>query len=166
VCDSRHDRQFLALLDDHGPIVLAVLRRLCRNHHDAEDAFQETAVRVWRSLAHQPKLRNPRAWLLTIAYRAYLDQVSRRHDTEKGHDFVQSADVRLLDPQSQVEHKEEQDRVHQAIASLREPLREVLLLHYTSHLSLKETAAAMGIAVGTAKSRLNAALGKLRGLLQ
>src|SRR5438094_149546 len=48
VGDPWHDRQFLALLDDHGAIVLALLRRLCRNQHDAEDAFQETAVRVWR----------------------------------------------------------------------------------------------------------------------
>ena len=71
--DSGLDRQFLALLDDHGAIVLALLRRLCRNHHDAEDAFQDTAVRVWCSLANEPALCNPRAWLLTIAYRAYLD---------------------------------------------------------------------------------------------
>jgi len=166
VSDSRHDRQFLALLDDHGAIVMALLRRLCRNHHDAEDAFQETAVRVWRSLGQQPVLRNPRGWLLTIAYRAYLDQASQRRGTENGHDCAQTPDQRLLPPEARVEQKEEEARVHQAIASLPEPLREVVFLHYTARLSLKETAAAMGLALGTAKSRLNAALGKLRGLLQ
>jgi DNA-directed RNA polymerase specialized sigma24 family protein len=40
------------------------------------------------------------------------------------------------------------------------------MLHYTGRLSLSETAAAMGLSVGTVKSRLNAALGKLRGLLE
>src|SRR6516225_6896777 len=82
VSDPRHERQFLALLDDHGPVVLALLRRLCRNPHDAEDAFQETAVRVWRSLGSQPAVRNPRGWLLTIAYRTFLDQAARRRGPE------------------------------------------------------------------------------------
>ena len=166
VSDSGQDRQFLALLDDHGAIVLALLRRLCRNYHDAEDAFQDTAVRVWCSLANEPALRNPRSWLLTIAYRAYLDQAARRPTTAKGDDFAQTPDERLLPPETQVEQQEEQARVRKAIASLPEPLREVLLLHYTGQLSLKETAAALGIAVGTAKSRLNSALAKLREFLQ
>jgi RNA polymerase sigma-70 factor (ECF subfamily) len=121
---------------------------------------------VWRSLANQPALRNPRAWLLTIAYRAYLDQAARRLDTAKDQDCAQTPDERSLPPEIQVEQQEEQARVRQAIASLPEPLREVLLLHYTGQLSLKETATALGIAVGTVKSRLNSALAKLREFLQ
>src|SRR5262249_2205942 len=158
-------RQFLALLDDHGPVVLALLRRLCRNHHDAEDAFQETAIRVWRGLASWPVLRNPRAWVLTIAYRAYLDQVARRRDLKDSQDCAQAADERLLSPPAQVEKEEERARVRQALTALPEEQREVIVLHYTARLSLQETAKAMGLAVGTVKSRLNAILGKLRGLL-
>ena len=53
--------EFLKMVDDHGAAVLAMLRRLCGNIPDAEDAFQETAVRVWKSFDRQPPLRNPRA---------------------------------------------------------------------------------------------------------
>jgi RNA polymerase sigma-70 factor (ECF subfamily) len=166
VSDPRHERQFLALLDDHGPVVLALLRRLCRNAHDAEDAFQETAVRVWRGLGNRPALRNPRGWLLTIAYRAYLDQAARRRIAEGSPDCEATPDERLPPPDAQAEWKEEQARVRQALAALPQSQRDVVLLHYTGHLSLEQTAATMGLAVGTVKSRLHAALGKLRGLLQ
>ena len=42
----------------------------------------------------------------------------------------------------------------------------MFVLHYTGGLSLRETAAAMGIAVGTAKSRLSSGLIQLRKTLQ
>src|SRR5262245_51538169 len=72
------DREiFLGLVDEHGAAVLALLRRLCGRGHDAEDLFQEVAVRVWRNLGSRPRLRNPRGWLMTIAYRAFLDHEAR-----------------------------------------------------------------------------------------
>jgi RNA polymerase sigma-70 factor (ECF subfamily) len=166
VFDLQPERQFLAMLDEHGPSILALLRRLCRNRDDAEDAFQETAVRVWRSLGNQPRLRNPRGWLLTIAYRTYLDQVKRGRVPVCGQDPADVADRRLLPPAAAAERQEEAEQVREAVASLPEALREVVLLHYTARLSLHETAQAMGLSVGTVKSRLNAALGKLRGLLE
>jgi RNA polymerase sigma-70 factor, ECF subfamily len=73
------DREtFLALVDRHGAGALGMLRRLCGNGHDAEDVFQDVAVRVWKHLGERPRLRDDRAWLLTIAYRAYLDHQARR----------------------------------------------------------------------------------------
>jgi DNA-directed RNA polymerase specialized sigma24 family protein len=74
---------------------MALLRRLCRNQHDAEDAFQQTALRVWRSFASRPWLRNPRAWLMRIAYRTFLDQQSKRTQ----HEWLQDiTDDRLDNP--------------------------------------------------------------------
>ena len=68
---------FLGLVDEHGAAVLALLRRLCGRGHDAEDLFQDVAVRVWRNLGSRPTIRNPRGWLMTIAYRVYLDHQAR-----------------------------------------------------------------------------------------
>jgi RNA polymerase sigma-70 factor (ECF subfamily) len=44
--------------------------------------------------------------------------------------------------------------------------RAAVVLHYGSELSIRETAEAMGVAVGTAKSRLNAALGRLKTAME
>lgn len=166
VFGQQSERQFLGMLEEHGPSILALLRRLCRNATDAEDALQETAVRVWRSLDSRPRLRNPRGWLLTIAYRVYVDQAKRWRIVTCGQHPEDLPDPHLLPPEAEAERREEAERVRGAVASLPEAQREVVLLHYTARLSLRETAQAMGLSVGTVKSRLHAALGQLRGFLE
>ncbi len=150
---------FLGLVDEHGAPALAMLRRLCGNPHDADDVFQEVAVRVWRHLDARPRLRNARAWLMTIAYRAFLDHRARRPahapltgDEPSGWD----------DPGTLAEAAEGRRSVHDAVAALPESLREVVALHYTGGLTLRQVAEATGLPSGTVKSRLNAGLEHLR----
>lgn len=150
---------FLGLVDEHGAAALALLRRLCGNPHDADDVFQEVAVRAWRHLGDRPRLRSERAWLLTIAYRAFLDHRARR-----------PAHVPLLgdepaawgDPTAPAEAAEGRQSVHEAVAALPESLREVVALHYTGGLTIRQVAEATGLPSGTVKSRLNAGLEQLR----
>ena len=159
---SKQRREFLELLDLHGPSLLAMLRRLCRNRHDAEDVLQETAIRVWRSFGRRPILRSPRAWLMTVAYRAFVDHCHR----QSSHDALEDiADHRDTMPDSIAENAERCGRVRSAIDELPSEIRQVVVLHYTAQLTIRETASAMNISVGTAKSRLNAALVKLRRIL-
>jgi RNA polymerase sigma-70 factor (ECF subfamily) len=75
-------------------------------------------------------------------------------------------DLRFPTPLEHAERDETANRLRDEVADLSDPLRDVLALHYTAGLSIRETAAAMGISTGTAKSRLNAALNELRRRLQ
>jgi RNA polymerase sigma-70 factor (ECF subfamily) len=159
---SDHD-QFTELLEAHGAPLLALLRRLCGNQPDADDVFQETAVRVWKNFSSRPWLRNPRSWLMTIGYHAFLDSRDRRKGTAE---LVDPADRRGRSPGEMIEKAEDRDRVHVAIGELAEPIREVVVLHYIGGLSISQTAAAMQIAGGTVKSRLNSALVSLRRILE
>jgi len=152
------------MVDDHGSAVLALLRRLCGNLPDAEDAFQETAVRVWKSFDRRPPLRNPRAWLMQIAYRAFVDQHARRRKGELA-DVSGVADFRTRSPEGTALKVEEATQVGTAIEELSESLRQVVVLHYTGGLTLQETATALDIPIGTVKSRLGMALTKLRSIL-
>lgn len=159
------DREtFLVLVDQHGASVMGMLRRLCGNGHDAEDVFQDVAVRAWKHLGGRPRLRDPRAWLMTIAYRAYLDHCSHRppdrvslFDGEAPSRPAAGADPVLI-----AERTELARRVNEAVSGLTPPLREVVVLHYSGGLSLRQVAAAMGISIGTVKSRLGAGLEQLR----
>ena len=161
--DDPEYREFMAMVDDHGTALWAMLRRLCRHEQDAEDAFQETAVRVWRHLASRPRLRNPRGWLMTIGYRVFLNQKERVRVNEE---LADPPDLRIDPPPEEAARNEDAGRVHSALEQLAEPVREVLTLHYVGGLSLHETAASMGISVGTVKSRLHAGLNQVRRMLQ
>lgn len=162
---SADSETFLALLDRHGAVALGMLRRLCGNGHDADDAFQDVALRVWKHLGNRPWLRNDRAWLLTITYRAYLDQQARRppsHVPLLDDDEALARSAIDRDPVAVAERAESAALVKQAVAGLSPPLREVVVMHYTGGLTLRQIAAAMGISTGTVKSRLSAGLEQLR----
>src|SRR5690348_6347229 len=89
---GRHDGDaFAELVRRHGPMVLGVCRRLLRDPHDAEDAFQATflvAVRKAASVRPRELFGN---WLYGVAYRTALGAragIARRRAREK-----QAADV-------------------------------------------------------------------------
>jgi RNA polymerase sigma-70 factor (ECF subfamily) len=163
--DKRTHAEFVALVDAHGGAVLATLRRLCGNAHEADDLFQETAVRVWRHFDKRPWLRSPRAWLITIAYRTFLDS-RRRRQIVASDGALEVIDHRQPSVEKQAEDAELHVRVEKQIQSLPHELQQVLALHYQGGLSIRQTAAAMETTVATTKNRLHAALKRLRDTLR
>jgi RNA polymerase sigma-70 factor (ECF subfamily) len=152
-------------VDAHGAELVAFLRRLCGNPHDADDVFQETSVRVWRHLDDLSRVRNPGGWLMTIAYRAFLDMRSRR-ETAATSLSEEPTDRRNPGAEATAELAEDASRIQQAISVLPDSTRDVVMLHYVGGMSLSQTAAAMQLSEGTVKSRLNSALIGLRRLLK
>ena len=153
---------FVELVDHHGAVALAMLRRLCGNPHDADDVFQDVAVRAWKRLGARPAFQHPRAWLMTVAYHAFLDHKARRPALaalgESDPPSMRGDD----DPGARIEDAERRAGLDAAVAELPEGLREVVVLHYTGGLTLRQVAKATGLPPGTIKSRLNAGLERLR----
>ena len=82
---------------------------------------------------------------MTIAYRAFLDLQAKRRPSVPLDEHV---DIRLITPDAEAEQLGEAERVNRLVAGLPESVRQVVVLHYSSELSLKQTAAAMGVPVG------------------
>lgn len=156
---------FAVLVDRHAP----QLHRLAASivgADDAADATQEAWLSAWREL---PKLRDVdrfEPWLRRILVnrcRKFLRGRSRRIapvtlDPKFGHDPVDPAppvDARIT----------EQSALDAVFEQLSADQRALLVLHYTMDLSIRESAEALGIRSGTAKSRLNKALAALRAAL-
>jgi len=147
---------------------------LCRYLGDpsaAEDAFQATFLQVHLKCQQFEPGRKVRPWLYTIATNQAIDSQRRnkRHkmaslDRPSG---KESEDLQSLlallasrdsGPMAQMEDEERRRWVRQAVADLAEPLRIALTLIYYQGLKYREAAEALGVPVGTVKSRVHAAL--------
>mgnify|MGYP000922519478 FL=1 len=147
----------------HGP-VFAYLYRLTGHRQTAEDLTQETFTRLMTQIHTYHFPRPFRPWLYTIAHNLYRDHVkaaSRRAypsaDPERGQP------PRLIDLSEQIT---EQAALSQALRSLEDGERAVLLLRFYQGLTSEEVGRVLGIPAGTVRSRLSRAVRKLRDLLE
>jgi RNA polymerase sigma-70 factor, ECF subfamily len=130
-----------------------VVYRMCGSADLAEDAAQQTFLSAWRRLSSFRPQTSFRGWLYRIAVNAALDLLRREKP---------AVDIDLLplaspgaDPESRVEQRERARSVRQAVLSLPESSRAVLVLREYENLSYEEIAAALEIPMGTVMSRLN-----------
>jgi RNA polymerase sigma factor (sigma-70 family) len=70
--EHQDEAAFEVLLHRHGPMVLGVCRRILRNYHDAEDAFQATFLILLRKAATLTSREAVASWLYGVAYRTAL----------------------------------------------------------------------------------------------
>jgi RNA polymerase sigma-70 factor (ECF subfamily) len=129
---------------------------------DAEEAAQDAFVKAHRALGRFRSGEPFRPWLLTIvANEARNRRRTRGRRTAlalRAADPVASGE----DPEAAALAHERRERLLSAVERLREDDREVLACRYFLDLSEEETAAALGVARGTVKSRTHRALGRLQ----
>jgi RNA polymerase sigma-70 factor (ECF subfamily) len=140
----------------------ATARLILRDPDSAKDAVQETLIRAWRKL---PSLRDPDrfdAWLHRLLVRSCIDETrktrGRRIDVSLGEIDLPGA----MDAVSAVANRDELER---GFARLDPEQRAIIVLHHYLDLPMPEVAHALGIPLGTAKSRLNRSLALLRAAI-
>lgn len=150
-----------------------MLLSMLRNEADAEDAAQETAIKVYRNLHLFRGESQFRTWVLSIARNEGLGRLrklaSRREDSLDAETDEQTGDYTpaILTswrevPAEALERKELSELLRKAIADLPEIYRNVILLRDIEEMDGRDTAGVLGISVGAVKVRLHRA----RALLQ
>jgi RNA polymerase sigma-70 factor (ECF subfamily) len=138
---------------------------ITRSTADAEDAAQEGFIKAYRALGRFRSGANPRPWLLQIVANEARNRVrssGRRQQLElRLAEGFRPGDA-APSPEAAAVAAEERQHLLVLVKGLSEEDQLVIASRYFLELSGEETAAALGIAEGTVKSRLSRALARLR----
>jgi RNA polymerase sigma-70 factor (ECF subfamily) len=151
-------RAFAILVRRHEARVRSFLTRLA-GVHVADDLAQETFLRAWRNAGRFRGCGSYIGWLLSIAWRVFLD-AHRRHRTEQGRLAAAGPPDQIgTDPSVKVD-------VETLFAALDPDERAPLALCLGQGWSHAEAAEILAVPLGTLKSRLARATAKCRRILE
>ena len=139
----------------------AISHRVLRDPELAQDAVQQALWTAWRDLPNLRQLDRFDAWLRRVLVRCCYEEARRQR---RATNVIQLR----LDPGSAPDAGSglaERDALERAFTKLGPDHRIVVVLHHYEGLPLVEVAEALGIPVGTARSRLHYALKRLRDAL-
>jgi RNA polymerase sigma-70 factor, ECF subfamily len=146
---------------EHSRFVYAVAYSVLQNHHDAEEAAQETFVRYWRHRRRWRLIRNRRAWLARTAWRVAMD--ARRNRSRKNDAAISLSECveAILNlraagtPADEIAGRKEMSALlKRLIDSLPENLRHPLALSLAEDLTAPEISAILRIPEGSVRQRL------------
>lgn len=164
---ERGDRAAFARLFGHfAPRVKAYMLRLGAPPQRAEDLAQDTMMAVWRKAGlFDPAKAEAATWVFTIARNLRIDALRReRHPEVSDEALLEREDERpradaLLDSEQRAR------RLRRALAALTPEQAEVVRLSYFADLAHPAIAQRLNLPLGTVKSRLRLALGRIRKAL-
>ncbi|MEV4217828.1 MULTISPECIES: sigma-70 family RNA polymerase sigma factor [Nonomuraea] len=148
----------------HRPLLAFVVRLTAGDRQWAEDVVQETMIRAWRSAERlDPDAASLMPWLATVARRIVIDDRRRRESrpAELGDGPLESLPV-----PDEMEKLLHQVVVSEALRALSPAHREILNETILRDRSVNDAAEALGIPVGTVKSRVYYAVRALRVALE
>lgn len=165
---------FNLLVLQHQDAAYSLALRFLGSQQAAEDATQEAFLRAYRGIERFEGERF-RPWLLSIVANAARDELRRQkrrpqRSLDQARDDVDRPAIDPPDPGPSPEDAtlrgELRGLLEAALRELPEDWRMVVLLSDVHGLAYDEVAAALGVPVGTVKSRLSRARGRLRDLLR
>lgn len=155
------------LMREYGNDVLRTAYSYVGDKYAAEDIFQETFIKAFRSLDSFRDESSIKTWLIRITINAAKDYLKSAYNKKvvPMMEFKEDALVSENDFE-EVENKDRDAQVRDTVMSLPEAYREVVLCVYYHEMSVAQTAESLGIAEGTVKSRLSRARDMLKNKLE
>ena len=162
---------FQSLVERHRSMVYRVAFQFAGNHHDAEDIAQEVFIKVYRSLDRFRQDAQLSSWMYRIVMNACIDH-RRRHAPAGAAPFGEEAEQKMLNTRE--ERPGPEDRAYAGelgqvleseIGRLPKGQRIVFVMRHHQGMKLCEIATALGLAEGTVKRQLHAAVHRLRQAL-
>ena len=154
---------FRSLAKRHRPSVYHIVCKIVHDEETANDLVQETFMKAFASLAsYRPEYRFS-TWLYKIAANCSIDHLRKKRIQALSLDrhLDDGNDGRQFDiadysyhPERDLERKEQRFSIEEAIASLPDKYREVIVYRHKDDKSYEEIADLLGIPIGTVKARI------------
>ena len=155
-----------ALVAEHGKWLMAFLRGLAGE--DAEDAFQETWMRLLRSRVNLRE-KTVKAYLVKTARSVVIDRLRRRHPTvsldaedRRGESAAAEVEDPAPTPAMRFESNATAAEVREAIAELPFNWRQVVLMRIEGEMEFRDIASELGVPLGTVLTWLHRATDELK----
>ena len=149
------------------PKLLAFAQSLTKDEDSAQDLYQETAYKAFRYREHFQPATNLKAWLMTIMKNTFINHYRRKKRQQTLYDHTDNDS--LLNSSCTSDNdgvgKITMEEVDKAVGQLEEHFRLPFLMQFQG-FQYEEIATALGIPLGTVKSRIHFARKRLRELLQ
>ena len=152
-------------------MVYRVAYQFAGNHHDAEDIAQDVFIKVYRSLDRFRQDAQLTSWMYRIVMNACIDY-RRRHAPAGSAPFGEEAEQKMLNTPEEAPGPEERayagelgEVLAAEIQRLPPGQRMVFIMRHHQGLKLGEIAESLGLAEGTVKRQLHAAVHRLRHAL-
>ena len=158
------DAEFSALVERQSRFAFRVAYAVLLNSSDAEDAVQETFLKLYRNRGWK-QAKNERAYLARVVWRIALDlkrHLSRLSSGSSDSIQVETYPSSWPNPEEELESSNKHADVHALIDSLSEDFRVPLVLSTFDELNSREIGEILGIPEGTVRTRLQRARELLR----
>lgn len=157
---------FRALFEHFAPRLKGYLVRLGLESGRAEELAQEVMVTVWRKADSFDRAQGSVAtWVFCIARNRRIDLFRREKTAQLDEHDPALQPAAEAAPDAGLDADQRQVRIAAALAELPEAQRALVRAHFYEDLTHSEIAEQTGLALGTVKSRLRLAFGKLRAQL-
>jgi RNA polymerase sigma-70 factor, ECF subfamily len=152
---GERDRAFEQLMERYEGKIFRLCCALLRNRQRAEDAAQESLVRIWKALERYDGRAALSTWIYAITRNRCLTAIERERSTESLSDSELASGIEEL-PASEPEpaHDDHTELLRELVELLPERLRRVLVLYYFEERSTSEVATMLNCPEGTVKTHL------------
>ena len=156
---------FSLIVEQYQRPVYNLCYRMLGNAQDAEDAAQETFLRVYKAMHRYDTRRSFSSWLLSIAAHYCIDQIRKRRFKLVSVEELPVPDLPDVSPglEARLKDKEERLRIRALLEVLDPTDRAAVVLYYWYDYSYKEISQTLSLSISAVKSRLHRARRAMAG---
>ena len=157
--------KFRTLIKQHQQQVYSLAMHMLRSQAEAEDITQEVYIKLWRNIT-DIELSTAKSWLIAVTRNLCIDQTRGRRGNEDLENFEFECKNESLQPANALINSHLSQWLKNAIGSLKEPYRSLVVMSDLQQKSQNEMAQVLGLSVTQVKVYIHRARQQLREYLQ